>query len=78
MPLAKSAKFPKIELIRFRLLVFRRGIIPPLALCAGKGDYCPHRVPSLFHNLGDDSCSYGAATFPDGKPQLLLQGNRGD
>jgi len=78
MPLAKTAIFSEIELIRFSLLIFRSGVIPPLTLCAGKGDDCPHLFSSLLHDLGDDSCSNGAATLPDGKPQLLLQGNGGN
>jgi hypothetical protein len=78
MPLAKTAIFPDIELIWLRFFVFRCSIISPLTLCTGKGDYYAHLVPPLFHNIGDDPCSYGAAALPDGKPQFLLQGDGGD
>jgi hypothetical protein len=78
MPLAKTAIFPEIKLIWLRLFVFRSSIIPPLTLCTGKGDYYAHLVSPLLCDLGDDPCSYGAAALPDGKSQLLLQGNGGD
>ena len=68
MPLAKTAIFPEIELIWLRLFVFRSGIISPLTLCTGKGDYYPHLVPPLFYDLGNDPCPYGTAALPNGKP----------
>src|SRR5262245_54457828 len=72
---AEAAVLGQLQLLRVRLLVLRRRVVPALALGTGQADGFLH---GLLQDLDDGSGADGASALADGEAQSLLHGDGRD